>query len=90
VKSTRSDADTKDLSAKVGTYLKSLKEKKPTMKDAETRRLEFERDKEIKRELQNDKMDARFSLLLTNPSCPAALVEEMTAHFTRQLKSRAV
>jgi hypothetical protein len=71
VKSKRSDAETEDLSTKVGTYLDSLTEKKPMKKHAETRRLELEREKEIRREAQNDKMDDRFSqLLLTNPNCP--------------------
>ena len=37
---------------------------------------------------RDDTMDDRFSAMLTNPNCPNALVESMTAHSMKQLQAR--
>ena len=77
-----------DLAAKVGTYLEAITDARPTPPPKQ----EVEEALILKRlELgmaMDDKMDDRFSAMLTNPNCPAALVESMTAHFMKQLQAR--
>ena len=77
-----------DLAAKVGSYLEAITGAKapPTNQqngdDGLTlTRLELEM-------ARDDKMDDRFFAMLTNPNCPAALVESMMAHFMKQLQDR--
>ena len=36
----------------------------------------------------NNKMDDRFSVMLTNPNCPEDLASDLTLHFKEQLKKR--
>jgi len=78
-----------DLAAKVGSYLEAMTPARqpPTTKEQPgdgmiMKRLELEM-------ARDDKMDDRFSAMLTNPNCPAALVESMTAHFMKQLEARS-
>ena len=77
-----------DLAAKVGSYLEAITDARPPPPPKQEvgealilKRLELEM-------ARDGKMDDRFSAMLTNPNCPAALVESMTAHFMKQLQDR--
>ena len=84
----RGDKKDGDLASKVGSYLDAITDARPPPPSKQEagealmmKRLELEM-------ARDDKMDDRFSAMLTNPNCPTALVESMTAHFMKQIQGR--
>ena len=78
-----------DLAAKVRSCLEAMPDVRPSLPPTQQNGDDAMIMKRIELEMaRDDTMDARFSAMLTNPNCPTALVESMTAHFMKQIQAR--
>ena len=75
------------LATKVGSYLDRMTKKSPGKAVLQAEREHELQELQIKADI-NNKMDDRFSVMLTNPNCPEDLASDLTLHFKEQLKKR--